>query len=150
MVRALQHVASTHHVELVIAGKEDPLDLLLLVALGDDVAPEDLEPALAIPDLFPAVGRAMPPRGIHRITGGAVITPVEGQETRSKACETLTKQYGQIAGELRFLDPGEGVGRIEGAGAAVARRIATGVKPAAVSRAISWWRLMGDLLSTQT
>ena len=63
MVRALQHVASTHHVELVIAGKEDPLDLLLLVALGDDVAPEDLEPALAIPDLFPAVGRAMPPAG---------------------------------------------------------------------------------------
>jgi hypothetical protein len=147
MVRALQHVASTHHVELVIAGKEYPLDLLLLVALGDDVAPEDLEPALAIPDLFPAVGRAMPPAGF---TGGAVITPVEGQETRSKACETLTKQYGQIAGELRFLDPGEGVGRIEGAGAVVARRIATGVKPAAVSRAISWWRLMGDLLSTQT
>jgi hypothetical protein len=131
----------------VIAGKEYPLDLLLLVALGDDVAPEDLEPALAIPDLFPAVGRAMPPAGF---TGGAVITPVEGQETRSKACETLTKQYGEIAGELRFLDPGEGVGRIEGAGAVVARRIATGVKPAAVSRAISWWRLMGDLLSTQT
>jgi hypothetical protein len=63
---------------------------------------------------------------------------------------TVLLRQGFTRLRLRFLDPGEEVGRIEGAGAVVARRIAIGVKPAAVSRAISWWRLMGDLLSTQT
>src|SRR5688572_1192977 len=44
------------HVELVIAGEDDVLDLLAVIALGDDVAPQDLQPALALPNLLPEVG----------------------------------------------------------------------------------------------
>jgi hypothetical protein len=51
------------HVELVEAREDEPDDLLLLVALGDEVAAEDLEPALARPDLLPQVRRAVPPAG---------------------------------------------------------------------------------------
>ena len=47
-------------VELVEAREDDLLDLLLLVPLGDEVAAEDLQPALPRPDLLPQVGRAMP------------------------------------------------------------------------------------------
>ena len=41
------------HVELMVAGEDDLLDLLLLVALGDQVAAEDFQPAFARPDLSP-------------------------------------------------------------------------------------------------
>ena len=37
-------------VELLVAGEDELLDLLLAVALGDEVAPEDLQPTVARPD----------------------------------------------------------------------------------------------------
>jgi hypothetical protein len=48
--------------------------------LADAVAAEDLEPALALPDLFPEVGGAVATGGIPRIAGAAVVALVEGQE----------------------------------------------------------------------
>ena len=47
-------------VELVIAGEDELLDLLLLVLLRDEVAAEDFEPALALPDLLPEVAVGWP------------------------------------------------------------------------------------------
>ena len=53
-------------VELVKAGEDDLLDLLLLVLLGDEVAAEDFEPAFALPDLFPQIGGAVPAVRVRR------------------------------------------------------------------------------------
>ena len=57
------------HVELVVAGEDDLLDLLLLVALGDQVAAEDFQPAFARPDLLPQVGGAVAALRIDRVAG---------------------------------------------------------------------------------
>ena len=65
--------------------REDDLgDLLLLVALGDEVAAEDLQPAFALPDLFPEVRRAVAALRVHRIARRAVVALVEGQEVRRR------------------------------------------------------------------
>ena len=72
-------------VELVVAREDDARDLLLLVALGDEVAAEDLEPALARPDLLPQVGGAVARRGSTGLPGAAVVALVEGQERRVAA-----------------------------------------------------------------
>ena len=53
-------------VELVEAREDDLLDLLLLVLLGDQIAAQDLQPALALPDLFPEVGGAVPAVRVQR------------------------------------------------------------------------------------
>ena len=71
------------HGQLVVAGEDDPADLLFLVALGDAVAAEDLQPAVALPHLFPEVGGAVPLD--HRVARAAVrpsgvAAAVEGQE----------------------------------------------------------------------
>ena len=51
-------------VELVIAREDNLRDLLFLVPLGDQVTPENFEPTLTGPDLFPEIGGAMsPPSG---------------------------------------------------------------------------------------
>ncbi|MDP2823093.1 MAG: hypothetical protein Q8O52_10520 [Sulfuritalea sp.] len=47
------------HVELMVAGEDDLLDLLLLVALGDEVTAKDFQPALACPHLLPQIGGAV-------------------------------------------------------------------------------------------
>ena len=39
--------------QLVVAGEEDPGDLLFLVALSDAIAAEDVEPAFTLPHLLP-------------------------------------------------------------------------------------------------
>ena len=68
-------------VQLVVAGKDDRADLALVVPLGDQIPLQDLEPALALPDLLPQVGR-----GIAAFDGliarTAVIAPIEGKEPR--------------------------------------------------------------------
>ena len=71
-------------VELVVAREDDLLDLLLLVALGDQVAAQDLQPALALPDLLPQVGRAVAAGRVHRVARRAVVALVEGQERRGR------------------------------------------------------------------
>ena len=73
-------------------GKMIRVDLLLLVPLGDEVAAEDFQPALPLPDLLPEVGRAMAARRVHRIARRAVVALVEGQEHASPghpACVTI-------------------------------------------------------------
>ena len=74
-------------IELVIAGEDQVADLLLLVPAGDQIAPEDFEPALTLPDPLPEIGRPMTALGVHRIPGSAVVTLVEGQESRGRPRE---------------------------------------------------------------
>ena len=45
--------------QLVEAREEHPVDFVLLVPLGCQVAAKDFQPAFAFPDLFPEVGRLM-------------------------------------------------------------------------------------------
>jgi len=70
------------HVELVVAGEDDLVDLVLLISLPDEVSAEDLEPALALPDLLPEIGGAVTAGGIYRIPRAAVVAPVEGKKAR--------------------------------------------------------------------
>ena len=69
------------HVELVVAREDDLVDLLLLVALCHQVAPQDLEPAVARPHLLPQVCSAVAHR-IDWVAGRAVVALVKGQEAR--------------------------------------------------------------------
>ena len=71
-------------VQLVVAREDDPRDLLLGVALGDEVAAEDLEPALARPDLLPEVRGTVPAR-IDGVALAAAVAQVERQELRGRA-----------------------------------------------------------------
>jgi hypothetical protein len=64
----------------VIAREDDALQLLLLVAPGDEVAPEDLQPALARPDLLPEIRSPVSALRIDRIARAAVVAQVERQE----------------------------------------------------------------------
>ena len=75
------------HVELMEAGEDDLLDLLLLVPLGDEVAAEDFQPAFARPHLLPEIGRAVAALRVHRVAGRAVVALVEGQEHRGRAVQ---------------------------------------------------------------
>ena len=45
--------------QLMEAREENPVDFVLLVPLGCEVAAKDFQPAFAFPDLFPEVGRLM-------------------------------------------------------------------------------------------
>jgi hypothetical protein len=54
--------------ELVIARKDDRLRLLLVIALADEVAVHDVEPALACPHFLPQVGRGKT-FGVGRVAG---------------------------------------------------------------------------------
>jgi hypothetical protein len=65
----------------VIPGEDDLLDLLLLVPLGDQVAPQDFQPAFPRPDRLPQVGRAVPARRFTGLPAAPRSPPVEGQET---------------------------------------------------------------------
>jgi hypothetical protein len=75
------------HIELVKPREKDGLDLLLLVALGDQVAAQDFEPALACPNLLPEVRRAMSGLRVHRVARCAVVALVERQEHGGRAVE---------------------------------------------------------------
>ena len=72
------------HIELMKTRKDDGLDLLLVVTLGDEVPAQDLEPAIARPHLLPEVRRAVAACGIHWIAGGPVVALIEGQERGSR------------------------------------------------------------------
>ena len=74
-------------VELMEAGKNDRLDLLLLVPLGDQVTADDFQPAFTRPHLFPKVGGAVTPLRIDRVAGGTVVALVEGQKGGSRPCQ---------------------------------------------------------------
>ena len=78
----LQHggLQLARHIQLVVAGKDDPLHQFLLVALRDDVTAQNLQPAFPRPDLFPQVRRAVPAIGVHRVARPAVITLIERQK----------------------------------------------------------------------
>ena len=74
-------------VELMVTGEDDVLDLLLLVALGDQVAAQDFQPALPSPYLLPEIGRPVATCRVDRITRRAFVAQVEGQERRGRAGE---------------------------------------------------------------
>jgi len=73
-------------VQLVIAREQDGTDLLLLVALGDEVAGDDFQPAVTLPDLLPQVGGAVA-LAIGRVAGTAVVALVERQEIGAGALQ---------------------------------------------------------------
>ena len=98
--------------ELVVAGEKDPGDLLFLVALGDAIAAQDLQPAFAFPHLLPEVG------GLVAITEGiafaavlaaGVAAFVEGQKHGAKAGEIGAHAHLAVAhGEMHQGATGEG------------------------------------------
>src|SRR5690349_8411210 len=74
-------------VELVVAREDDPRDLLLVVPLGDEVAAEDLQPAVTLPNALPEVGGAMAAIRVDRIPLRAVVPLVEREEPCAGALE---------------------------------------------------------------
>ncbi len=50
------HLQLARDVQLVVAREDDFLDLLFLVALGNQVAAQNLQPTVTRPNLFPQVG----------------------------------------------------------------------------------------------
>lgn len=94
-------------VELVIAREDNGRHLLFAVTLGDQVAPEDLQPAVPGPDLLPQVGGAVP-LGINRVAGAAVVAQVEGQEGRGRALQPGGHHHFAVAdGEVDESAAGE-------------------------------------------
>ena len=75
------------HVQLVVARKDDGLNQLLLVPLGNQVPAQYLQPAVACPHLLPQVRRAVATSGVGRVTGCAVVALVKGQKHRGWACQ---------------------------------------------------------------
>ena len=67
-------------IQLVKAGEDDLFDLLLFVALGDQVTPQDLQPAFPFPHLPPQVGCAVPALPVRWIACRAVVAAIEGQK----------------------------------------------------------------------
>ena len=61
------------HVELMKPRKDDLFDLLLLVALGDEVAAQNFQPAFARPYLLPQIRCPMPALRVHRIARRAIV-----------------------------------------------------------------------------
>jgi len=61
-------------VKLVIAGENDFRDLLFLVAPGDQIAAQDFQPAIALPNFFPQIARAVAMR-VRRVALRAVVPP---------------------------------------------------------------------------
>ena len=72
-------------IKLVVAGEDHRLDLLFLVAAGDQIAAQNLQPAVALPHLLPEVAGAVAALGIQGIAGAAVVAPVEGQKSGGRA-----------------------------------------------------------------
>src|ERR1700693_3353738 len=75
-----------NHLQLVIAGKNEGLLLLLLVPLEMHEAGEDVEPAIALPDLLPEIGGLMAV-WIGRVARTVVIALVKRQKERLIAFE---------------------------------------------------------------
>ncbi len=71
----------TGGIELVVAREQNGLDLLLGIPLGDQVAADDFQPAVALPDLLPQVRDAVTV-GIGRVTGATPVAHIERQEVR--------------------------------------------------------------------
>ena len=102
-------------VELMKPGEDDLLDLLLLVLLSDQVAAEDFEPALPLPDLLPQVGGAMAAVRVHRVAGPAVVALVERQEHRVRAVQPGRHVNFAVAhGEMNQRPVGKGEQRLGG------------------------------------
>ena len=120
----LQHVGHqlAGGVELVIAGKDEAAELLLVVALADEVTAEDLQPAVALPHFLPQVvgGEA---EGVGCVAGPARITAVEGQEVRRRAGQARAHHhFGLADGEMHQRAAGEGQQRLDQP--ALGRRVA--------------------------
>ena len=96
-------------------GKMIFVDLLLLVPLGDEVAAEDFQPAFALPDLLPEVGRAVPARRVHRVARRAVVALVEGQEHGRRPVQPGRHVDFAVAhGEMHQRPAGKGEQRLGG------------------------------------
>ncbi len=105
----------SRRVELMKPGEDDLLDLLLLVLLGHQIAAQDFEPALPLPDLFPQIGGAMPAVRVHGVAGPAVVTLVEWQEHGGRAVQPGHHVDFAVAhGEMDQRPAGKGQQRLGG------------------------------------
>ena len=95
-------------VELVEAGEDPAGELLLVVAARHDVAAEDVEPGVGLPDLLPEIGGGGAV-GVGRIAGAVVVAAVEGQEDAVGAGEAGAHLHLAVAdGEMHQRAAGEG------------------------------------------
>ena len=94
----LQHVGHqrTRSVELVVARENHALQPLLVVALANQVAVQDVEPALSRPHFFPQVGRREAV-ATHRVAGRAVVAAVERQEAGRRAFQLGSHPHFRLA-----------------------------------------------------
>jgi hypothetical protein len=63
-------------IELVIARKDDARDLLLVITPGDQITPDDLQPAIPLPDFIPEVACAVT-GGVRRVALRSVVALVK-------------------------------------------------------------------------
>ena len=87
-------------VELVETGEDPASQPLLLVLHRDQVATEDLQPAIPLPHLLPQIGggRAV---GVGRVAGAELMALVEGQEAAIRAVQARAHPHLAVAdGEM--------------------------------------------------
>src|SRR6185437_7038354 len=83
-------------IELVESREDDRGELVLLVTHPNEIATQDVQPALAKPDVLPQIRSRMSGR-IGRIAGTTVVSLVEGQEVRGRAHELRRHVHFAIA-----------------------------------------------------
>ena len=106
----LQHIGYQlpGDIKLVITREDESAELLLLVALADEIAAEDFQPAIALPDFLPQVIGGEAER-IGRIARAAGMAPVEGQENRVGAGQLGAHHHFRLTdGEMHQCPAGEG------------------------------------------
>ena len=75
------------HVQLVVARKDDALDLFFPIAHGNQVTAQNLQPAVTRPHLLPQVGRTVAASRVDRVARCAIVAQVEGQEHSGRAVQ---------------------------------------------------------------
>ena len=74
----------SRHVELMVARKDDFLDLLLSVPASNEITAEDFQPAFALPHLLPEISSTMTLR-IYRVARATIVALVERKEVCSRS-----------------------------------------------------------------
>ena len=127
-------------VQLVVTREDDPGDLLLAVTPGHQIAANDFQPAIPLPDLFPQVVGAVA-RGVGRVAGGAVVALVEGQELGGRALQLGGHHDRAVAqGEVHQCPTGEVQ---QGLGKGLAFGPGDAVEPVLIHRRVDVLRKVG-------
>ena len=68
-----------------------------VVVRSHDVAPEEFEPAIPLPYIFPEVCSAVLAFFVRRVAGGAVVAAIEGQKRSLRSHQRRRHHHGGIA-----------------------------------------------------